>query len=547
VLEAAAAVAVAFAITAFLFYPLPFRLGALVYRLDNADAQFSVWNVAWVARALVRDPRHVFDANIFHPERGTLAYSEANLGSGLLAAPVYALTGNQYAAHNFVVLLSFLASAVGTYYLLRYLSRDRLAAAVGALAFAFAPYLFAHLLHIQLLWTAGLPIGLLLFHLLTDRPSPGRGTALGSVVSAQLYFCAYYGVFLVLAIVGFTLWAAVFERRWRDGPLWSALAVAAATAVVMTLPLLLAVLEFQTTTGYTRALAASEPFSANWAAYLASPASAHHWLLELLPPWREILFPGSVAVAFGVVGILSGARARGRLRATTWQYVVLGALACWLSFGPAAGLYRWLYAVFPPLSLMRAPSRFGVVVLLACSVLCAIGVARAREWLTAAARRRRLAPWWPWLAGAALLAAAIIEHDVPLQFSRAPRAAAVYGVLAGLPDGAVLEVPVYSRRAEFLRTRYMLASTIHWKPLVNAYSDYVPPSLSARLDILGGFPSPDSLRELRRDQVRYAVVHLRMLSEAHRRDLEQRLDAYAGSLVLLYEDERTRLFEITPK
>jgi hypothetical protein len=50
-------------------------LGSLS-RVDNADGQFGIWNVAWVARTLVVDPLHVFDANIFYPHRGTLAYSE---------------------------------------------------------------------------------------------------------------------------------------------------------------------------------------------------------------------------------------------------------------------------------------------------------------------------------------------------------------------------------------------------------------------------------------------------------------------------------------
>ena len=42
----------------------------------------------WPARSS-SDPLHVFDANIFYPHRWTLAYSEANLGAGALAAPVY--------------------------------------------------------------------------------------------------------------------------------------------------------------------------------------------------------------------------------------------------------------------------------------------------------------------------------------------------------------------------------------------------------------------------------------------------------------------------
>src|ERR1700740_701142 len=107
------------ALTALFTYPLSFHLGSLAYRIDNGDGQFSVWNVAWVARALVLDPLHVFDANIFYPHRLTLAYSESNLGAGALAVPIYWTTRNPVAAHNFVLLVSFVLSGAAMYYLVR--------------------------------------------------------------------------------------------------------------------------------------------------------------------------------------------------------------------------------------------------------------------------------------------------------------------------------------------------------------------------------------------------------------------------------------------
>jgi len=117
-------------LTAALTYPMVFKLGH-VGRIDNGDGQLSIWNVAWVARTLVVDPLHVFDANIFYPHRGTLAYSENNLGAGAMAVPVYWATRNPYAAHNFSMLLAFILSATGTYYLVRYLTGDRRAAGIS--------------------------------------------------------------------------------------------------------------------------------------------------------------------------------------------------------------------------------------------------------------------------------------------------------------------------------------------------------------------------------------------------------------------------------
>ena len=52
------------------------------------DAHFSIWRLAWVAHQLPADPRHLFDANIFYPARGTLALSDAMLLVGALGTAV---------------------------------------------------------------------------------------------------------------------------------------------------------------------------------------------------------------------------------------------------------------------------------------------------------------------------------------------------------------------------------------------------------------------------------------------------------------------------
>src|SRR5207244_6950322 len=169
--ELGAVVAVAALLTIGFTYPLAVKMGH-VGRVDTADGRFSIWNVAWVARTVVRDPLHVFDANVFFPHRGTLAYSENNLGAGALAIPAYWLTrGNPYAAHNAAMLLAFVLGASGMYYLVRYLTANRAASAIAAIGFAFCPYVFAHTAHIQLMMTAGLPFAMLAFHRLPDRPT----------------------------------------------------------------------------------------------------------------------------------------------------------------------------------------------------------------------------------------------------------------------------------------------------------------------------------------------------------------------------------------
>src|SRR4051812_44295497 len=194
-------------------WPLATGLGHLGRTDPNdADGQFSIWNISWVARTIVVDPLHVFDANIYAPHKRTLAYSEANLLPGALGALPYWLTRNPWLTLNLVLLIAFASAFAGTYLLLLYLTGSRAAAAACAAIYAFCPYVMSHLSHIQLLFTGGIPLSLYMLHRLADEcraadavrnsRARARGIALGLTLAAQALCCAYYGVFAGL-IVGY--------------------------------------------------------------------------------------------------------------------------------------------------------------------------------------------------------------------------------------------------------------------------------------------------------------------------------------------------------
>lgn len=518
------------ALTIVFTYPLAFHIGSIA-RVDNGDGQFSIWNVAWVARALVRDPLHVFDANIFYPHRGTLTYSETNLGAGALAIPVYWTIGNAYAAHNFSLLVSFVLSAAGMYYLVRYLTLDRRSAIVSAICYAYCPYVFGHTPHIQLLMTAGLPFGLLAFHRLADRPTAARTVALGVAMAGQAYFCGYYAVFLMLTI-GFAVVAVVVMRGlWRSAPFWIAIATAAAVAVICSLPVVLPYLSLRENTGFSRSLQSSDEFSAGGRAYLSSASYVHRWLIP--GSKGELLFPGIVALVFGTAGAIWGWRKGGRAREVAVLYSVLAILAFWSSFGPSAGLYSALYKTLYVFSFLRVPARFGLIVVLALSALAGTAVS---ELLARSGRPR--------LFAATVACFAALELLSPIRFPPVPPVDAAYLALAKLPTGPVLELPVYSRQFGYARERYMLSSTVHWMPLIDAYSDYIPIDFAAAAETLGGFPTRESLRLLVSMGARYAVVHPQQYNPAVRAELVARLKRFAPYLRERAATDEVWLYEI---
>jgi len=518
-------------LTAVYTYPIAFKLGH-VGRVDNGDGQFSIWNVAWVARTLAADPLHVFDANIFYPHRGTLAYSENNLGAGVLAMPVYLASRNPYAAHNSAVLLGFMLAFAGAYYLVRHLTNDRRAAFVSAIWFAFCPFIFARTAHIQLLMDAGLPFSMLAFHRMADRPTPGRGATLGAAMAAQALFCGYYGIFDILMIGYAVAIVAVTRRLWTDRRYWTAIGIAVVVSIAVVAPAFWPYLALQHTSGFGRGVGEAVPYSANWSAYLASSSFAHAWLLAFLPQWKDALFPGLLVTVFGAAGLIVARRqGRGEL---ALLYGGLAGLAFWMSFGPAGRLYSWFYAIIPVFTWLRAPSRFGLIVVFALAVLGGVAVS---AWLR---RVRR-----PAMALAVVVTLASAELLVPLNMPEVPPIEPVYQRLATLPRGPLIEMPFFYLDYMFPRhTYYMLQSTTHWMPLVNGYSDYMPPDFVANVMTLAPFPSRNSLKLLEQRRVRYALFHRYWYNHENWRDVTARLKEFDAYLKPLYKDEGTRLYEI---
>jgi hypothetical protein len=536
--EAAAVLAGAFVLTAALTFPLVPKLDR-VGRVNTDDGRLSIWNVAWVADALIVQPRRLFDANIFYPADNTLAYSEANIGAGLLALPAWGLTGNPYLAHNTAVVVAFLAAVAGGYYLVRYLSGSREAAAIAGVLFGFCPYIFARTAHIQLLMTAGLPFAMLAFHRLVDRPSVGRAVALGAVLFAQALSCAYYGIFAGLMVGLATLFFAATRGLWRSPRYWALVGLAAAISLGLTVPFFLPYLDVQDQ-GFGRTLDDARMYSANGGAWLASSAWAHRWWLDAIAGFNEVLFPGLFTLVAGGAGIWmvwrrpAAAPSPGLARDVAAYYVVLAVLAFWASFGPDAGLYRVLFDTLPIFTLLRAPARMGLMTTLALVVLSSAALG---PWL-----RRRPRAW----TAALVLVAAIELNMAPLTALRdAPPVPEAYRVLARLPRGPLAEFPYFSLRTDYPRhAEYMLGSTYHWQPLVNGYSDFIPPRFRQTAVALSYFPTRASFKILSEVGTRYVVFHLNGYSRSNRADLLERIGRYQQFLRPLVQQDDVWLYEI---
>ena len=138
------------------------------------------------------------DGNIFYPHQGTLFYADTVVGLALLGAPLALLTGNPLLAHNVLLILSFWIAGWGMYLLVRRLSGRRPEAFLAALIFAFFPYSFSHIMHLELLFYGWMPFCLLFIHRLFDDASWKNTFGAAAFFILQILCCAYYAEYLAL-------------------------------------------------------------------------------------------------------------------------------------------------------------------------------------------------------------------------------------------------------------------------------------------------------------------------------------------------------------
>ena len=511
--------AAAIALTFPLVFNLTTRLGALQ---DVGDPFLNLWILGWGLRAWTTDPGsilsgRVFDANIFFPAEGTLAYSEHFLLPALMLSPVYAITHDAVLCYNLLLLLSIAASGVAMHLFVRAVTGSDAGAYAAGLAWACWPFRTAHLLHIQLQALYFMPLALLFLHRVAARRRTRDALALAVLVALQIVASIYYGVMaaLVLLVAGATL--AIATGQWRSSRLWSRLAIAAAVALLLSLPVLVPYARTQQDEGFGRTLFEAANHSASLQAFTQVPPLnllyGRSGLLDPRPPApgqrdrRHVehqLFPGLVVLTLAVVGFIRHWRSDARpLVLSSFALTLVGVV---LALGPDGFrlLYAWLHDHVYGFQAIRAPGRFAVIAMLGVATLAALGI-------------RSLSGGPKGLAPALAVFLLCAEYaNAPLPLATAPERRTDVGQwLAQEPiAGAVLHLPI---TADIENTPFMVQSMEHWRPIVNGYSGQRPAYYSALVDSLSDLPSPTAFTALRDFDVRFVVSPTPIAGAGHER------------------------------
>jgi hypothetical protein len=492
---------------------------------DLGDPLFTSWVLGWDADRLLHGLRAFWDAPILFPSRHTIAFSEHMLGIAVFVAPLVWLTGNPILGYDVAFLLTYVLAGCGMYLLARELTGRRDAAFLAGVMFAFSPLRALHVSHLQVLAWGWMPIALWGLHrfMAAVKDPPRIRVAWLAVFAAAfitqafsngyfLYYLALASAFVVIGELASHSMSGADRLRTAG---W--LAVAAACILACVGIVAVAYLSVRRQYGFVRPYGDWAIFSANLRSYVSAPLSARFWAVLSHGddfPERQ-LFPGLVILVASGAALWPGAERR---RATI-LYALLAAVALVLSLGPEPaawshrllpwGPYLWVARVIPGMDGLRVPARLSVIVLMALSVLAALGLARMLARLTPRARA-----WAAFLIGAAVFAEGWSAplRMAPVDARGRPGDRGAYRWLAQQPAGGAIELPIVEWAIAPTLT-YQYATLSHGHPIVNGYSGYG----SALQEFLGGGASPlndldridDSLNLLRAVGVRYVLVHPR--------------------------------------
>lgn len=610
-----------------MLWPLPLHMADAF--VSHVDPLLNTWIFDWDTYQLFRDPFHLFDANIFFPLKNTLAFSEHMIVLSLIAFPVSLVSGNPVLGYNFVQLLAYILCGFAVYLLVFHLTKNRIAGIFAGVIFAFSPYRFRQIGHIQNLTVFWTPLSLLYLHKAMKKPSWKYVLLFALFFVLQALSCGYLGVFLAITVGIFVLYYLLFMPRADIFPFLKKLAVSAVLSGLIITPFLIPYLQVKEEHQFERTVESNIQFSANILGYATISRFNKNVFYEaqsvknrvainrmdrgVLRPKGRGLFPGILTILLALCVYLlppHPSRSPGKMRTAEKSvnffllflaglagvivfnkglvislvgitisfthltnplylilfflavklvlgrftlrnfddeinasavhqnfYLFLGVFMCVLSLGPriyyithdfGAGLYMIFYKNIVFFKGIRVPERFGILVMLALSVLAGYGAAKLLKLFDRKGRA---------VLSCFILAFLVYEFIcVPFpceKISREP--AEVYDWLASSEEEfAILEFPLIKLQTN---KYYMYWSIRHRKNLANGSSGFNPPVFNQLRKIaheMGPFPHQEFIRYVKTTvPVKYLILHLESFSDTEREEILANASRFPDDLKLI--------------
>jgi hypothetical protein len=471
---------------------------------------FNLWTLQWNIDQLLRGYPGYWNAPIFAPLTGTFAFSETQLMSALLAAPLWLGLQSPAIGYNSLVLFFLTCNGWFGYWLLKQWSVSGLVAFLTGLIIQALPFVAQETGVLQLVAIFGFLWSLLFLSRFLAQRRRGQThwptiicLALGLPVT--FFTCSYYGLFSLL----FLPLAFLFLAERFDLKAAGQLLLAGVLSLALAAPLIWTQQQQLAQYGFSRSAQTIENNSARLIdyTYTLDHNLLYGRLLARPSPVGQRLFPGLGLILPAALAIWGRPQRRVKL-----YLAVAVILALLLSLGLRLRLgelqpYQWLRDAVPGLAQLRSPFRFAMLVQLHLALLAGFGLTNLRRWLP-----DRPAGLAVLVAVAALVLLESLALPLPLQpLPPLQRQAPWQNWLNTLdqpPRLVMLPFAPTSAVADFEQTTlWMLESRYFQGRMLNGYSGFFPRDHAKLREHMRHFPTLEGLALLRQMQVDYVIVH----------------------------------------
>jgi len=507
-----------FALICFVLRPAsPWDQNSLPIKQKNLQvvAMFNAWTIWWNAESLTTAKANYWQAPIFHPDEFSLAYSEPQPAT-LMVAPILWAGNSPARAYLVYLYASLFLNAFVTLLLVQARSRSVF---VGFVAGAFV--LMLPLVHASLDVLQLVPIWAIVWtwisaSKLLRQPSLKRGLITGFAFGCVCLISLHQALMMTV-LLGFTGWLLFTKQfSWR---LVSSSLVAVSFATVIVFPLASTIQKAVKQHEFERNPDLVQKLSALPSSYLNLPGNPliHADPDARLP--REHLCVGWIKMLLGFFAICVMVKRR------KWdRWILFLAFTCLMAFclslGPHLQIGTWqpwqlMARLIPGVAQVRSAYRYAYFVQLSVVLLAVEGVRVLFVWNRhpmRSTRQRRLTS----TVLLSLVMASVLET-----YPSAPTLAGVPSAGQERPWVTFLKEQTQDEHAiacfpfatgnglaEYDTTAlWMYYGTMHGKPMVNGYSGFFPKSYFSLRDLVNEqFPSITVIEELRERDVEYLVV-----------------------------------------
>lgn len=315
------------------------------------DPVLNLYFLKWGMHQIGLGLPDVWDANFFFPMKGALTLSDHLLGPALQLFLLRPLVPSAIAGYNLLLWSSFVLTGASTAWVLRQAGCSRPAAFLGGALFAFCPYRWSQLWHLQVLLMQWLPLTLWSFDRLLAERTPRRAGLFLLFYLLHVTGGAYlaYMIHVPLAALLLVRLARATERRELFAPRsLRVLGTTAVAAILMIGAIFAPYVRFSHAHKLERNATDIATFGGAFSSYLSPAMRATYfdgevkrelrerapWLEAALTRTENSLFPGFLALSFGCAALLAvrGRRAGAvlwwrRRRAMAWAAAGLMSLA----------------------------------------------------------------------------------------------------------------------------------------------------------------------------------------------------------------------------